>query len=278
MISLTPYSVEFTGKMALLPPRKSAGTVNLHPGQIVEGKVLKPLSPGIFLVAVSGKHIRVASDMPLPKNALLTLMVSGRKGQVSFRLMDIHPPGTYSVDSGAIRRVLARNLWENLAALSAGEGGLSGDRSKRLASLLGKLSRITVEQPGASGVRSFVQGAGLAWENKLVQAFSSRKTTPAALTRLMAEDVKGMLSKILADAGDGAASLKGLYHALENIQLLNVHAGQETGKVFVPIPLQFQDGTWGLAQVLFFLPSHYEADISHQKRIQIENPAARLPW
>jgi hypothetical protein len=99
---------------------------------------------------------------------------------------------------------------------------------------------------------------------------------PAALTRLMGEDVKGMLSKILSDPGEGAVSLKGLYHALENVQLLNVHAGQETGRLFVPIPLQFQDGTWGLAQVLFFLPSYYETDTSRQKNDSDRKPTCSV--
>ena len=263
VISLPAFAVELSGKTAL-PSRQTTSALKLHPGQVIEGRVLKPLSPGIFLVSVSGKHIRVASDIPLPRNALLSMVVSGEKGQAAFRLMEIQSPGAHLLNPAAIRGALAQNLWGNLVALLAGETDLPGNKSK-LFSLLGQLSRITMAQPGAQGVKSFVQNAGLSWENKLFQALSTGKATPASMAKLMAGDLKGMLSKILADFNGSATALKGVYNALENTQLLNLHAGQEMGKLFVPMPLQFQDGTWGLAQILFFLPSYYEDDTSRQK-------------
>ncbi len=263
MISLTPFSVESTGKTGV-PFRQTAPAVTLNAGQVIEGRVLKPLSPGIFLVSVSGKQIRVSSDIPLPKNAVLTMMVSGEKGQAAFRLVDIQTPGAPSLNPAAVRGALAQNLWGKLVALLGGETDLSGDKST-LFTRLDQLSRITLEQPGAQGVKSFVQDAGLSWENKLFQALASGKATPATLAKLMTDDVKGMLSRILTDSKESAAALKGLFNALENTQLLNLHASQEAGKLFVPIPLQFQDGTWGLAQVLFFLPSYYDDEASRQK-------------
>jgi hypothetical protein len=263
VISLPSFAVESTGK-TVLPSRQTAPALKLHAGQVIEGRVLKPLSSGIFLVSVSGKHIRVASDIPLPRNALLSMMVSGEKGQAAFRLMDIQAPGVHTLNPAAVRGALAQNLWGNLAALLAGDTGLSGDKSK-LFSLLDQLSRITMAEPGAHGVKSFVQNAGLSWENKLFQALSTGKATPESMAKLMAGDLKGLLSKILADSSESATALKGLYNALENTQLLNLHAGQEAGKLFVPVPLQFQDGTWGLAQILFFLPSYCDTETSRQK-------------
>jgi hypothetical protein len=264
VIAVPSFSVESFGDLSR-PFRQAPAPLNLHAGQVVQGRVLKSLSSGIFLVSISGKQIRVASDIPLPKNTLLTVMVSGEKGRApSFRVMDIQVPGTYSVNPAPIRSALAQNLWGDLAALAAKGSDLSGDRS-RLIALLRQVTRAVVDQPGLLGVKSFVRDAGFSFENKLFQAISSGKATPASLENLLNGDVKGLISKILADAKESATALKGLYNALEHIQLLNLHSGQETGKLFVPIPLQFQDGTWGLAQILFYLPSYYEQERPCQK-------------
>jgi hypothetical protein len=264
VISLPSFSVESFGNLSK-PFRQAPAPLTLHAGQVVEGRVLKPLSAGIFLVAIAGRQIRVASDVPLPKNTLLTMMVFGEKGQQPcFRVMNIQAPGTCSVNPAAIRGALAQNLWGNLAAAAAGEPDLSGDRS-RLAALLRQVTRTIPDQPGPAGMKSFVQDAGLSFENKLFQALSSGKATPASLENLLNGDVKGLISRMLGDVKEGATPLKGLYNALEQIQLLNLHGGQETGKLFVPIPLQFQDGTWGLAQILFYLPSYCEQESPRQK-------------
>lgn len=264
MISIPSFSVESFGNLSK-PLRQAPAPLTLRGGQVVEGRVLKPLSAGIFLVSIAGKQIRVASDVPLPKNTLLTMMVSGEKGQPpSFRVMAVQMPGSYPVNPAVVRGALAQNLWGNLAASAAGNPDLSGDRS-RLMALLRQVTRAIPDQPGPRGVKAFVQNAGLSFENKFFQALSSGKTTPAFLETLLSGDVKGLISRILADGKEGTAGLKGLYNALEQVQLLNLHAGQETGKLFVPIPLQFQDGTWGLAQILFYLPSYYEQERPRQK-------------
>jgi len=263
MISLTSFSVESAGKTAG-PFQQAPAALKLRAGQVVEGRVVKSLSSGIFLLSVSGKQIRVASDIPLPKNALLTLMVSKEKVSPSFRVMNIQVHRAQTLNPAVIRGALAQNLWGDLVASAADGSGLTPDKSKLL-TLLNQMTRGIVEQPGVQTVKTFVQDAGLSFENKLFQTLSIGKTPPAALEKLMYGDVKGLISRILADAKEGTAALKGLYNALENIQLLNLHGGQETGKLFVPIPLQFQDGTWGLAQILFYLPSYYEQEMSRQK-------------
>ncbi len=265
MISIPSFPVESFGNLSK-PLRQAPAPLTLHAGQVVQGRVLKPISAGIFLVSMAGKQIHVASDVPLSKNTLLTVMVSGEKGQQpSFRVMDIQVPGTSSVNPAAIRGALVQNLWANLVAPAATGGpDLSGDRA-RLIALLRQVTRAIPDQPGPRGVKSFVRDAGFSFENKLFQALSSGKATPASLENLLNGDVKGLIARMLAGAKEGATALKGLYNALEHIQLLNLHGGQEGGKLFVPIPLQFQDGTWGLAQILFYLPSYYEQERPRQK-------------
>lgn len=264
MISLPSFSVESFVNLSKTF-RQAPAPLTLDAGQVVEGRVLKPLSAGIFLVSIAGRQIRVASDVPLPKNTVLTMMVSGEKGQQPcFRVMNIQAPGTCSVNPAAIRGALAQNLWENLAVSAAGDPDPSGDRS-RLAVLIRQVTRAIPDQPGARGVKTFVQDAGLSFENKLFQALSSGRASPASLENLLTGDVKGLISRMLGNVKEGAAALKGLYSALENVQLLNLHGGQETGKLFVPIPMQFQDGNWCLAQILFYLPSYYGQESPRQK-------------
>lgn len=264
MISFASFSVESLGKLSM-PFQQAPAPLSLHAGQVVEARVLKPLSSGIFLVSINGRQIHVASEIPLPKNTLLTLMVSREKSQqTGFRVMDVQVPGSHSVNPAAIRGALAQNLWGNLAASAAVGPNFSGDES-RLVALFRQVTRAIVDQPGSEGMKAFVQDAGLSFENKLFQALSSGKATQASLENLLSKDVKGLISRILADAREGTAALKGLYSALEHIQLLNLHGGPEAGKLFIPIPLQFQDGNWGLAQILFYLPTYYEQESNRQK-------------
>jgi hypothetical protein len=272
LISLSPQAAVLTGK-TMSPDQKTVGPLQLNVGQVVEARVLKPLSSGTILLAIQGKQIRVATQMPVPGNAVLSLMVSGKDGNVSFRLMNIQTPGSCSVNLAPIRTAMATNLWAKVHHLLEGRSAASGEKGM-ISALLGKLTRMTLDQPGAQGLKSVIQHSGLCWEHKLVQAFSSGRITRAVLDALAGGDLKAMISKLLTGSGEqGVASLKALHTALENIQLLNVYGSQQVQKLFIPLPLQFYDGTWGLAQILFHLPSN-DGSRSKQPDDDSEQPSA----
>jgi hypothetical protein len=231
------------------------GPLKLNVGQVVEARVIKSLSSGAVLLAIQGKQVRAATQVPLPKNAVLSLMVSGKEGNVTFRLMDLQAPGSRPVNLASIRRALATNLWADVHRLVEGASAAFTQKAG-ISALLGKLARMTMDQPGAQGLKSVIQDSGLCWEHKLVQAFSGGRITQALVDELAAGDLKGMLLKLLTNSGSGNVSLKTLYSVLENIQLLNIHGSQQVQKLFVPLPLPLYDGTWGLAQILFHLPPH----------------------
>lgn len=253
MIPVSPQTAVLTGK-TVSPGQKTVGPLQLNVGQVVEARVIKPLSSGTILLAIQGKQIRAATQVPVPRNAVLSLMVSGKDGNVSFRVMDIQTPGSCSVNLAPIRGAMATHLWADVHNLLEGTSAASREKGM-ISALLGKLTRMTMDQPGAQGLKSVIQHSGLCWEHKLVKAFSSGRITRAVLDALVAGDLKGMISKLLTGGAEEKGSLlKALHTALENIQLLNVYGSQQAQKLFVPLPLQFYDGTWGLAQILFHLP------------------------
>jgi hypothetical protein len=254
LIPVSPQIAVLTGKTVSLDP-KTAGPLKLTAGQVVEARVLKPLSSGTILLGIQGRQIQAATRVPVPGNAVLSLMVSGKDGNVSFRVMDIQTPGSCSVNPASIRGAMATHLWAEVHTLLEGASAASREKGM-IRAWMGQLARMTLDQPGAHGLKSAIQHSGLCWEHKLVQAFSSGRITQSVLDALAAGDLKGMISKLLTGGTEkGGSLLKALHAALENIQLLNVYGSQQAQKLFVPLPLQFYDGTWGLAQILFHLPT-----------------------
>jgi hypothetical protein len=253
LIPLSPQTAPLTGNI-VSPVQKMVGPLRLNVGQVVEARVLKPLSSGAILLAIQGRQVRAATRVPLPANAVLSLMVSGKGGNVSFRLMDIQAPGARSVNLASIRSAMATNLWAEVHRPGEGTSPAAAVKGM-IRTLPGTWTGMALAQPGAQELKSVIHHSGLCWEHKLVEALSGSRITQALVDGLAAGDLKGMLSKLLTTgSGADSLSLKTLYSVLENIQLLNIHGSQQAQKLFVPLPLQLYDGTWGLAQILFHLP------------------------
>ncbi|WP_459916273.1 flagellar hook-length control protein FliK [Desulfocicer niacini] len=225
--------------------------LGLKLGDVVEGHVLKQSSPGNIMLLIQGKKIRAHTQVPLKPGMRLTLKFSSDIGMPTLKIIDTHSPRGRALDLGAIRAALDDNIWANIYE-SLDDPLLSPKDRKDIKILMEKIYQMTRLRPGGECIKALVDLSGLAWENKFARMVSGMG--PDTLDTLVHGDLKGLISKVLMDPLTSETMLKPFIEALDNIQLLNLPGSDHTRSVFLPLPLSFDGGAMGLAQILLQFP------------------------
>jgi hypothetical protein len=119
-------------------------------------------------------------------------------------------------------------------------------------------------KPTPELLRLLIDISGLRWEAKLRTALRGGAPGGDALAKLLVGDLKGLASRILALNGEKAPFLNQLVSTISNIQILNHLGLEQDGRIFLPIPVQFPDGLFTVAQLLIELP-HREDEYRRKK-------------
>lgn len=130
----------------------------------------------------------------------------------------------------------------------SGEGSV-GERVPhilmRMGALLGRISLRPHDMAHPEFLKSFIDGSGLMWENKvrtlLVSGLESRHQAEA----FMENDLKGLALKSLSDVKTGklffTQAMTTFLDDMEHHQWLNLSALEEKGKLLFFIPMQWPD-------------------------------------
>ena len=229
-------------------------TLHLKPGQVVDAKVLKSIPPGMVELQVLGKQVRVATHIPLKKgNRLVLKYVPGKDGGAVLRLVHMTSSGEKQVNLPAIHGAIKGRVWDRIMGEPSSLTADALSAREDIRQLLKRVSDRMGALPGRQGLETLINASGLSWENKLFQLLSEKNISQEMIRTLMESDVKGILAKNSGSSEASNSDLKLLGTALENIQLLNLHGVQQGGKLFLPLPLEFSDGTVGLVQILLGL-------------------------
>jgi hypothetical protein len=247
-------------------------------GEILQGRVLKSISPRHAILLLGDQQVTARTSVPL------------RAGQMAFfRVEQVGPHCVLRVveppvgDVDAVSRLLTRSAlrespYKNLIKLLApfmrsGEGAAVSKGPNILAQLgemLGRVSFSSEQVLGGGFLKSFIDGSGMIWEHKLRSLLLSGFKGASNLEALIEQDLKGLALKTLSD---GAASklvpaevISRFVDSLEQFQLLNASRLEGEGKLFFTFPLELH-GEFYFGELLIELPKEGEGEGTDRDKV-----------
>ena len=210
------------------------------------------------------------SFIPLREGGILSLRVEETKPIPILKTLGIKFSDSNDMNISIILSAIKENLWKSIFE-TIHRYGLPKEVMSSFKELMNDLSIGLFLESTPELLRDLIDKSGLSWEAKLKRILLEKKIgRTKTLDRLMQRDLKGLTSRLLALKEEGEGLLEKFVSAIKNIQLLN-HVGLEQDrKIFLPIPMQFQDGLFILGQLLIHLPQK-ERDSNAQTRIN-NNP------
>jgi len=245
-------------------------------GDIVAGRIIKTLSPGQAVLLIDGKRLTAHTSTLLKEDSLAFFRVEEVSPEYILRLVEMRhcPQGG---PEGYIRGIDVRGfpfrlLFDLLDPLvgSFNESGKQRptDGIRGLWDLLSRISLQKKEMPSPEFLRSFLDGSGMLWEQKLKTLFLSGARPESWAASEVKQDLKGLALAILA-AGDTAnpvapEKMKAFVEALEQFQLMNLAGLEEKGRLLLFIPVQWE-GRFDIAQLLIDLPDRGTGEKKKEK-------------
>jgi hypothetical protein len=232
-------------------------------GEIIEGKVLSNSATGETLISIHGKILKAHSSLQLRSQEILTLKVEEISPHPVLKLLGVKASDTHVPSIPLLLSSLDKDLWDTLVkTVSRLKVPQEDITSFRL--LMDNLLQGIYRDGQEKLLKTLIDLLGLTWEAKLYRNVSHKKGGQP-LERLLKGDLKGILSKLLSHVTEDAADLKRLVKAIENLQLFNRMTLEQQRTLFLPIPLQFQDGLLSVGQLLIYLPQAGEEGSTESK-------------
>lgn len=240
---------------------------SLTPGRIVKARVLEVISARQALLLIDGKKMLAKSFVPLKAGQEIQLQASRSGSQPVLRVVDdsaIRLPGAFQA---LVKSWGHGGPFSRLAALlspgQSGDAALAGRSpgAEAVNQLRQLVNQISLKSPDAGPrfLNDVIQGSGLLWEKKLLSVFSGQnRLNPQAVADLVGNDIKALALKILQAQPAGgmqpapADALRNFVEGLENLQLFNKYADEESGRYLLPLPV-FTDGELKFGQMLLSL-------------------------
>lgn len=242
----------------VLPPLKGEDAVSgklplFHKNEIVKGTVLKSFSTRSASLLIKGEKVQVRTLIPLKAGSVITLQVEKVTPTPVLKLIEPVAMTTEMLKISNILSAMKENLWKTIYE-KTDRFNLTQDDKAKISGLMRDLSARIYEEPSATLLRNVINKTGLNWEANLVKILREKFIAKESLERLVENDFKGLLTKILMLNDHGDIHLKRLQIVLKNIQLLNQHGMKQDGKIFLPIPIQFPDGFFTVGQLVLQFP------------------------
>jgi hypothetical protein len=119
-------------------------------------------------------------------------------------------------------------------------------------------------KPKPELLKAFIDKSGLGWEKKLSEICLQKHIGENTINKLITADLKGLGSRWLALNANNEVLLERFISAIKNFQLLNAFGLEQEGKIFLPIPIQFPNNLFTVAQLLIHL--HQEKKSAQGKK------------
>lgn len=242
-------------------------------GDIFKANVTETPTPKHAKIEINGEEILVRVNTPLKKGESLLLRADKSGSNETFRIVtqDSSPPLE-------IREALLKSLGkagpfenlENLLKLSESKS----DKENIDPEIFTRIKKLVKEISLKSGttdtdiLRTLFRKSGLSWENKLSNLLMNQKTLTNKPV-LLENDLKGLTLDFLAKFGDDSEpgmKIRGFVETMEQLQLLNSHASEESGKYIMPIPV-FGSEMFRFGQLLIDLNSKSGKDGDNKDRV-----------
>jgi len=237
----------------------------VHKDEVVEGRIIKPISPRHALILIKGKQLLARTEgVALKPGQLASFKVTETSPQCILKFLEVtsdQEGGIIGLLKGSGFRAspfdfLMALLHPLRVSIEKSAPEIVPHILMRMGTLLGRISLRPHDVAHPEFLKSFIDGSGLMWENKvktlLLSGLEPRHQTGA----LIEHDLKGLAFKALADGSTGKLlSTQGMATFLDDMehhQWLNLFALEEKGKLLFTIPMQWPD-KFTFAQLLIDL-------------------------
>ncbi len=224
--------------------------------EIVRGVVLKSISKNSVLMLIKGKRVIANTHVPLSDGSAVTLKVEKMHPNPVLKLINIESEGTDNIiNASMILDGVKKNLWKTIIE-NMDQFSFSVRDKELLNNLIINISKKLFPNPTPDTLMKSIHESGLGWENKIRELLVSNTHQPAEIQNLLAGDLKGLLSKLITSTDGKNEHLNNLFSMIQNVQLLNHFGSEQDGKIFIPLPLQFPDGSFTVGQLLIQADQH----------------------
>jgi hypothetical protein len=231
-------------------------------GQMVTARVLEVAPGRQALLLIDGKKMLAKTFIPLKPGQEIKLQATGTGAQPVLRLVEDAAGRLPEGYNALIKSWGVSGPFTHLAGVLARDGLTSlAVGGQPGAVVLRRLRELILEISLKSGeaaprfLSELIQGSGLLWEKKLLSLISTPGGLQAA-SGLVEKDIKAMVMLLLSPEGRGQGGrLEGLsafLDGLENLQLFNKYADEESGRYLLPLPVLMQ-GDLKFGQMLLTL-------------------------
>lgn len=246
------YSTSSASKISLQSEDNFTSPPKLIKNEIVKGKVLKSFSLNKALLFIKGRKVLARTHVPLREGRVLSLKVEEVSPNPVLKLLGEKISNLGAVNISMILSAIKENLWKSLFE-GINQYPLSETDIKQFKQLMNDLSQNLFLKTDPELLRGLIDKSGLGWEAKLRKIVINKTFSQDNLNKLIAEDLKGLGSKLLALMEENEVLLNRFVSTIKNIQLLNHLGLEQESKVFLPIPIQFPDGFFTVGQLLIHL-------------------------
>jgi hypothetical protein len=231
------------------PTPTSSSIPRLQRHEILAAKVLRSLPGGATLLSIKGKQVPVKTHLRLQAGQSVTLRVKSLSPATILQLVAETGPHVKAGRMATLLNALAENTWKlTLEAILQSRSGKPALRN--ILALLQDNSQGLFRNPGSDLLSLLISKAGFSLESKLKKAVLAPSRSESQLEVIIQNDLKALLIKAIGQETQPQKQLKQLLSVIENVQLLNQEGLQKGGRIFVPIPIQFEDGFFTMGQLL----------------------------
>ncbi len=217
--------------------------------EILAAKVLRSLPGGAMLLSIKGKQVPVKTHVHLHAGQSVTLRVKSLSPATILQLVADTSTHVKAGRFATLLNALAENTWKlTLEAILQSRSGKPALRN--LLALIQDNSQGLFRNPGSDLLSLLISKAGFSLESKLKKAVLTPSRNEFQVESIIQNDLKALLLRAIGQQTQPQKQLKHLLSVIENFQLLNQEGLQKGGRIFVPIPMQFEDGFFTAGQLL----------------------------
>ncbi len=238
----------------------------LKAGQTLTARVMADSSPREAVLLILGQKVPVKTFTPLKSGETITVQVVLKGKETVLKMVPPQGEPPRPITKGTplpTRQEPYRLLLDLLNSTDHPKETTEPSRlhTDRLKSLL---SRIALQsgKPDKEFLVRLIRSGGITWEHKLrKQILSDHPPGAHRVKEMMTGDVKALALEHLRTTGnerrDATHPTRVFVDQIEEFQLFNKQALEETGKFFFPFPIA-AEGQWRFGQLLIHLNSRDE--------------------
>lgn len=219
--------------------------------EIIQGKVIRSLSPDSLILLINGKEVLAKTQMPLQEGQVLSLILEKEIPVPILRILGREPSRPDAMKVSAVLAGLRSEHWKSLFQ-EMDSLPSPGDRmmfEAWLKDLTGGLSR----EPKTEILRNLIDRSGFCWESKLRKWCLQKGRDVVSLDEVIGKDLKGLISRSLSPGREPNPIFERFFAFIHNTQLLNHLTVDQDRTIFFPFPVPFPDGSLTVGQLLIHL-------------------------